>query len=188
MMTAQDAEITAEVGLVRRASAGDQQALAALFTANFGFVRSVARNLGTPDTELDDVAQETFVVAFRRIGDFRSGKLSTWLYRITANLVANRHRARRVREAFTRFWSRAPAPHVAGPDAALEQAQTRAQVSAVLARLAHKKREVFAMYELEGLSGDEIAERLGCSVDTVWSRLHYARKDFEALARKRGLL
>lgn len=188
MMTVQDAEITAELGLAKRASAGDQQALAALFNSNFGFVRSVARNLGTPDTELDDVTQETFVVAFRRIGDFRSGKLSTWLYRITANLVANRHRARRVREAFTSFWGRTPERHVAAADAAFEQAETKAQVSDVLSRLAHKKREVFAMYELEGLSGDEIAERVGCSVDTVWSRLHYARKDFEALARKRGLL
>lgn len=186
-MTAQGAEITTEMGLAQRASAGDQQALASLFNSNFSFVRSVARNLGTPDGELDDVAQETFVVAFRRIGDFHSGKLSTWLYRITANLVANRHRARRVRDAFTSFWSRTPERHVPSPDAALEQAETQAQVGDVLARLPHKKREVFAMYELEGLSGEEIAERLGCSVDTVWSRLHYARKDFEALARKRGL-
>lgn len=183
----QGVENTAEGGLLRKASEGDQQALSGLFQAHFSFVRSVARNLGTPDAELDDVTQEVFVVAFRRLSEFQTGKLTTWLYRIVANLVANRHRARRVREALATLLGRSPERVAPSPDEAFEQAETRAQLGQILARLPHKKREVFALYELEGLSGEEIAERVGCSVDTVWSRLHYARKDFEELARKRGL-
>jgi len=173
--------------LVRRAEAGDQDALSSLFTAHRGFVQRVARNLGTPDAELEDVAQDVFVVAFRRIGSFQDGKLTTWLYRITANLVANRHRRRRVRDAFLGLLSRAPEVAAAPADEAFDRAETGRQIGEVLARMTHKKREVFALYELEGLSGEDIAERVGCSVDTVWTRLHYARKDFEMLARKRGL-
>lgn len=183
----QGVENTADLGLLRKASAGDQQALSGLFHAHVGFVRSVARNLGTPDAELDDVAQEAFVVAFRRLPQFQTGKLTTWLYRIVANLVANRHRTRRVREAFATLLGRSAVRLSPAADEAFERAETRVQIAEILARLPHKKREVFALYELEGLSGEEIAERVGCSVDTVWSRLHYARRDFEQLARKRGL-
>jgi len=54
--------------------------------------------------------------------------------------------------------------------------------------MAPKKREVFALFELEGLSGDEIAERLGCPVNTVWTRLHHARAEFVKVARRLGCL
>jgi RNA polymerase sigma-70 factor (ECF subfamily) len=50
--------------------------------------------------------------------------------------------------------------------------------------MGRKKREVFALYELEGCSGEEIAERVGCKLETVWTRLHYARKDFARLVKK----
>lgn len=183
----QGLENTMDVSLARRAGEGDQAAVASLFASHGTFVQRVARNLGILNGELDDVVQDVFIIAFKRIGTFQHGKLSTWLYRITANVVANRHRARRVRSAFLGFWSREPSPPVAPADEPLDRAETRTQIAEILARMTHKKREVFALYELEGLSGDEIAERVGCSVDTVWTRLHYARRDFEALARKRGL-
>jgi DNA-directed RNA polymerase specialized sigma24 family protein len=61
------------------------------------------------------------------------------------------------------------------------------QVREVLARMAAKKREVFVLYELEGLSGEEIAERIGCGTATVWTRLHYARQEFRRIASARGL-
>lgn len=54
--------------------------------------------------------------------------------------------------------------------------------------MAPKKREVFALFELEGLSGEEIAERVGCPIDTVWTRLFHARKEFEKIARQRGVI
>jgi RNA polymerase sigma-70 factor (ECF subfamily) len=54
--------------------------------------------------------------------------------------------------------------------------------------MAAKKREVLALYELEQLGVDEIAERLGCSPGTVKSRLHHARAEFTAIARKMGCL
>jgi len=186
-MNAQVVETTADTGLARRATTGDQHAFAELFDAHFTFVRQVARNLGIPDGEIDDVAQESFVVAFRQIHRFTHGKFTTWIYRITSNLVANRHRSRKLRDTFFGAFSKQNTKRVVQPDEALEQAQENALVGSLLAAMGHKKREVFALYELEGLSGEEIAERLHCKIETVWSRLHYARAEFETLAKKRGL-
>jgi RNA polymerase sigma-70 factor (ECF subfamily) len=54
--------------------------------------------------------------------------------------------------------------------------------------MAAKKREVLALYEIDGLSGDEIAERLGCPPATVRTRLYHARREFLRLARRHGAL
>jgi RNA polymerase sigma-70 factor (ECF subfamily) len=58
----------------------------------------------------------------------------------------------------------------------------------ILRKMTPKKREVLVLFELEGLSGEEIATCVGCPVDTVWSRLHHARRDFLKLARRGGYL
>ncbi|MHB8879434.1 MAG: RNA polymerase sigma factor [Myxococcaceae bacterium] len=185
---AQPTDIAGESELVGRCRAGDASAWRALYDSNFDFVYRISRRLGVPDSELDDVVQETFLVAFRRLGSFESGRFSTWLFRITSNLASGRHRRRRVRETFQALFGPREEPVARGPDRELEASEARAHVSVVLSRMAPKKREVFALFELEGLSGDEVAERVGCKVDTVWTRLHYARKDFERIARKQGLL
>jgi RNA polymerase sigma-70 factor (ECF subfamily) len=173
--------------LVEQCRRGNDAAWRTLFDAHAGFVLRVARRLGTPAAELDDVCQEAFMVAFRKLGHFTHGKLTTWLYRITANIVAARHRRRRVREALFAIFGR-EGRTVATPERLVEQAQVEREVGEVLARMTAAKREVFVLYELEGLSGEEIAERVCIKLDTVWTRLHYARKDFARLARARGLL
>jgi RNA polymerase sigma-70 factor, ECF subfamily len=171
----------------RRAAIGEQRAFLHLFNAHFSFVCSAARHLGTPSEEIEDVAQEVFGLAFQQIARFQHGQFKSWLYRITSNQVSNRHRARKVRWAFARLLGKAEAEGTEAADVTYERHERGERVAQVLAAMAHKKREVFAMYELEGLSGEEIADRLGCKIDTVWSRLHYARQEFESIARKRGL-
>ena len=187
---AQLAVTTADVDLVARCRAGDRSAWKSLHDAHFGFVWKVARGLGTPPEELEDVVQETFFVAFRKLDRFEQGQLRTWLYRIAANVVSSRHRRRRVRKALQAvFMIGAPEPVVdRTPQDDAEASEAQGHVSEILERMAPKKREVFALFELEGLSGDEIARRVGCPVDTVWTRLHHARKEFERIARKRGYL
>ncbi len=186
-MNAHATEIAPDFALLASCRAGDAAAWRQIYDAHFEFLERISRRLGTPDAELDDVVQETFVVAFRKLGDFQHGRFSTWLYRIAANVVSGRHRRRRVRTAFQALFGEGDAGTARGPDHEYEAREAQAAVAGVLDRMAWKKREVFALYELEGLSGEEIAERLGCKVDTVWTRLHYARKDFERIARKRGL-
>lgn len=178
-------EIDNDVELLARCRAGDSPAWKQLYDANFTFVERICRRLGTPDGELDDVIQETFLVAFKKLGSFREGRLTTWLYRIAANVVSSRHRRRRIRSALLGLFGEPPPAPAA--DAAYDAREAQAQVAAVLERMAPKKREVFALYELDGMSGEQIAEAVGCKIDTVWTRLHYARQDFERIARKRGL-
>jgi RNA polymerase sigma-70 factor, ECF subfamily len=167
--------------------AGDAPAWRQLYDSQFEFVERICRRLGTPDGELDDVVQETFLVDFKKLGAFSEGRVSTWLYRIAANVVSSRHRRRRVRSALYALFGRSEPPPQRAADAEYDAREAQAAVASVLERMAPKKREVFALYELEGLSGEQIAERVGCKVDTVWTRLHYARADFERIAKKRGL-
>lgn len=183
---AEAAEMTGEGELLERCRARDVAAWRRLYDAHFDFVYRVARRLGTPGEELEDVCQEVFLVAFRKLGAFREGRFSTWLYRITANVASDRHRRRRVRRAFAGLWGGGQElePAVRTPDREYESAEAEALVSRVLEQMAPKKREVFALFELEGLSGEEIAERVGCKVATVWTRLFHARKEFEQLCAK----
>jgi len=184
---AQDVEVPDRAELFARCRAGEERAWRELFDEHYAFVHRVARRLGTPQSEVEDACQEVFVVVFRKIGDFRHGRFPTWLYRIVANVVSDRYRRRRFREGLRELAGRvlpfalAPAPT---PEAALGQRDAEESVGRVLARMSPTKREVFALYELENLSGEEIAERVGCKVETVWTRLFYARKEFASLARE----
>jgi RNA polymerase sigma-70 factor (ECF subfamily) len=174
--------------VLERCRARDEAAWKELYDANFDFVYRVARRLGTPAGEAEDVVHDVFMIVYDKLDSFQEGRLTTWLYRIAANVVSDRHRKRRVREAFAslKFWIGAtPEP---GPERIAEQRSASRAVDRVLARMAPKKREVFALFELEGLSGEEIAERLGCKVNTVWTRLHHARKEFVEIARRLGCL
>jgi RNA polymerase sigma-70 factor (ECF subfamily) len=183
---AEAAEMTGEGELLDRCRSGDVAAWRRLYDAHFDFVYRVARRLGTPAEELEDVCQETFLVAFRKLDRFREGKLSTWLYRIAANVSSDRHRRRRVRRAFGSLWGGGGGEESSArtPEREYESAEAEALVSRILERMAPKKREVFALFEVEGLSGEEVAERVGCKVATVWTRLFHARKEFEALGAR----
>jgi RNA polymerase sigma-70 factor (ECF subfamily) len=183
-----EAEHADEHRLVRAAQTGDPAAFRALYEAHFDAVFRTCRRLGLSGADAEDAAQETFLVASRKLDRFSQGRLFTWLYRIAANLVSGRHRRRRVREALTAVFGHREEPAAVSPERSYEAREAARRVGEVLAVMAPKKREVFALFELEGLSGEEIAERVGCKVDTVWTRLWHARRDFERIARKRGLM
>jgi RNA polymerase sigma-70 factor (ECF subfamily) len=180
-------ERTGDAELARRAAAGDERAFRALYDEHFDFVFRSCRRLGLPEADAEDAAQETFAIASRKLGRFDRGRLDTWLYRIAANVVSSRHRRRRVREALFSLWGGGAQEVAPSAHRALEAREAARQVGEVLARMSPKKREVFALFELEGLSGEEIAERIGAKLDTVWTRLWHARKEFQRIARKRGL-
>jgi RNA polymerase sigma-70 factor (ECF subfamily) len=174
--------------VLERCRARDEAAWKELYDAHFDFVYRIARRLGTPDEEAEDVAHDVFEVVFKKLDQFKEGRLTTWLYRITANVVSDRHRKRRVRRAFSQLSLWIGGRPSATPEEHAAQASASRAVDRVLERMAPKKREVFALFELEGLSGDEIADRIGCPVNTVWTRLHHARKDFLEIAHRIGCL
>jgi RNA polymerase sigma-70 factor (ECF subfamily) len=158
----------------------------ALYAEHAAFLGRVLVRLTGEGAHVDDLIQETFLIAFRKRDTF-DGRSShrTWLYGIASRL-AMRHRRGLGR------WLRAlggfsdePAELAVAPDRELDRARASAVVRDVLARLPFKQREVFVLYELEELEGAEIAALLGVPVNTVWTRLHHGRKRFEEAMRKR---
>ncbi len=174
------------------AVATDTSAQRQLFEAHADFVRRLVVRLGTPTADADDLVQETFVIAFRKWSDFDPTQFvargtgasaeRTWLYAIAARVAAAARRRARVR----RFFGVAPEPvDPATPGSLLERAEARRRVSRLLEGLGEKKRTVFVLFEIEGLTGEEIARVVGCPVKTVWTRLFHARREFlKQLARE----
>jgi RNA polymerase sigma-70 factor, ECF subfamily len=171
--------------LLAKAIAGDAPAFRALYGRHRNDVaRLVYRMLGARD--LDDVVQEVFVQVHRSLRDFRGqSKFSTWLHRVTVNVVLMHRRAARSRPVLapieTEQSSIDPVDPQTLPD---EEAATRQRMRAferVLDRLPEKKRVVFVLHDLEGVSPAEISEVVGAPVLTVRTRLFYARREIEAM-------
>ncbi len=183
-----DAQASADVALVTRCREGDVLAWQRLYEAHVDFAWNSARRLGVPDAETEDLVQEAFLTAHQHLHRFEQGKFTTWLFRIIANAAANRHRKRRLREFFTGLFGSATVGRAApSPEGQVGARLELAQVGQVLSRMSAKKREVFALFELEGLPHDDIAERLGVPAATVRTRLFHARAEFNRLATELGV-
>jgi RNA polymerase sigma-70 factor, ECF subfamily len=153
------------------------------------FRRQVAGNLYRvlgDRTDLDDLVQEVFVIAFRGLERFRGdARLSTWLYRICVNVALGRIRTRKRRPpavGVADLDSTATDPSLTErpeqPDRTLERRQERDQVYRALEQLAPKKRIVLYLHEIEGLDLKEIAYLVDSNPVTVRTRLFYARREF----------
>jgi len=170
--------------LVRQAAAGDPAAFRALFARHKSDVaRLVYRMLNAP-ADLEDVVQEVFVQVFRSLKDFRGqSKFSTWLHRVTVNVVLMHRRSARSRPVLT---DELPGELVADdtqtlPDEDVDRLERMRAFQRLLGKLADKKRVVFVLHELEGMSPAEIADVVGAPVLTVRTRLFYARRELEAM-------
>jgi RNA polymerase sigma-70 factor, ECF subfamily len=170
--------------LLARCRLGDPAAVRALYDRYARIVMANARRLGLPSEEIEDVAQEVFTAAFKDLAKIQPGALSAFLFRLTSNRVNDRFRRRRVRETFRRWFGPAePVVDVEGPERAAMRRDAERHVGRILARMSHKKRDVFALFELQGVSGEDIARELQIPIDTVWTRLHHARLEFTKVAK-----
>jgi len=143
--------------------------------------------LGGVEADRDDIVQEVFLVVRRRLSDFDGNNLAGWLYRITRRQVRDFRRRSWVRHIFTKRRLDEPddLPHAGGtPAAALERKEDRRLLHAMLSKLREERRSAFVLFEIEGLSGEEIARIQSVPVNTVWTRLYHARREFFALAEK----
>ena len=172
-----------DVELVRRCQAGEAAAFAQLFQRHAGLVSGLVHRMLGPSPELEDLVQEVFLQVIRSLASFRDeARFSTWLYRVTVNVVLMHRRAAKSRPSF----SEAPEGVAAIDQRPLsdDQLERRRRVVAfhrLLDRLSEKKRLVFVLHELEGLSPGEIAKIVGSPVLTVRTRLFYARRELLAL-------
>ncbi len=180
-----------DLELVAQCRTGDRLASRELYDRHFAIVQRLARRLGTPPGEVDDMTQEVFARAFNRLDQFKAGNFGDWIRRICANAVTDLHRSRGVRQAFAALTLRRSGEETdlgPGPEAQAGQREAERQVGMIVARMRPKQREVFVLFELEGLSGEEIAGVVGCPLNTVWTRLFHARKAFVHIGRKRGFV
>jgi RNA polymerase sigma-70 factor (ECF subfamily) len=145
------------------------------------------RALGGAEADRDDIVQEVFLVVRRRMDDFDGINPAGWLYRITRRQVRDFRRRAWVKHIFTRRRVDDPDALVGsggGPAADLERKEERRILTTILGKLREERRTAFVLFEIEGLSGDEIARIQSVPLNTVWTRLYHARKEFLALATK----
>jgi RNA polymerase sigma-70 factor, ECF subfamily len=173
-----------ESELLSKAAKGDRAAFHSLYLRHRPDVaRLVFRMLGAR-SDLEDVVQEVFFQVFRSLKDFRGqSKFSTWLHRVTVNVVLMHRRAARSRPVFAEEPSNdiAADPTNVSPDEDADRRERMRAFGRLLDRLAEKKRVVFVLHELEGIPPTEIATMVGAPVLTVRTRLFYARRELEAM-------
>jgi RNA polymerase sigma-70 factor (ECF subfamily) len=172
------AALRADDSVIRRCVAGEDAAWRDLHRTLYPMALSFLRKMGVDATELDDVCQDVFVQVFRYLGRFEHrAQLTTWLYKICLSQVSRMRRRHKVREALAKLFGTREASTVqASVDLPEDELARRTAIA--LADLSETHREVFVLYELQGLTGEQIAEVVGCPLPTVWSRLHYARLEF----------
>ncbi len=138
----------------------------------------IAARLGYPNVDPEDAAQEVFVVAARKLDTFDGSSLiTTWLYGITLNVVRTLRRKARFRSLFETSEDRSVDVPTRSVDR-VEVVEAHRIAYGILNKMTAAKRETFILAEFANLSSEEISQITGAKLETVWSRLHYSRKEF----------
>jgi RNA polymerase sigma-70 factor (ECF subfamily) len=192
--TAAQADVP-ELDLIRKAQAGDTGAFDELVGRFRNRVYGMIYNMVHNEQDAWDLAQDSFVKAWKSIGRFRGqSSFYTWIYRIVMNVTIDWLRKKQVKGGGAEFDDAIqlkeidPAsrtvPHAeALPHERMAHQEIRGRIEAAIAQLSPEHRAVILMKEIEDMQYHEIAESLGCSIGTVMSRLFYARKKLQNLLR-----
>ena len=162
----------------------DTHDFAALYQAWSGPVHRWIRALGGPAIDADDLTQEVFIVVQRQLERFRGANLGGWLYRIAQLTVRDHRRRAWYRHVFLRSRDVALDEIVSpasAPDERLDRREREVLVYRLVDQLSPRWRYSFLLYELCGLSGDEIATMVGLPPPTVRTHLSRARKEIGGL-------
>jgi len=193
-MQPEDCGPSEDAQLVALCQNGDCAAFDRLVTKYRNQVYATIYNLVRGEDEAWDLAQETFLKAWRHIAHFRGqSKFSTWLHRIATNVTIDWVRRKQITAGveFDDTLAHTPiaagsttTPHAApSPEQAMEAGEIQARIDAAIAQLSPEHRAVILLREVDGASYEEIAETTGCTTGTVMSRLFYARKKLQTLLR-----
>ena len=184
-----------ELDLVKQCQAGQTEAFDQLVNRYRSRVFAMIYNMVHNEQDAWDLAQDSFVKAWKSIKRFRGqSSFYTWLYRIVMNVTIDHVRKKQIKGAGTEFNDEVklgeiePAARTAPkseplPHRQMERSEIRARIDAAIAQLTPEHRAVILMKETEDMQYHEIAEALGCSIGTVMSRLFYARKQLQNLLR-----
>ena len=161
----------------------DQDAFAHVYKQNVRWVWHMLRRLSVAEKDVMDVAQNVFLVVHRRLPEFEGrSSVRTWLGEITRRVASDYRRSAPVRREVhteTAELDFRPAT-TSNSEENASRAEKVALARAILEKLPDAQRTVFIMFELEQMSGAEIAEELGVPVGTVRSRLRLAREAFQS--------
>lgn len=177
--------------LVARAQSGDKRAFELLVRKyQYKIIQLVSRLVG--DGDAPDVAQETFIKAYRALKGFQGNSaFYTWLYRIGINTAKN-HLVSRSRRPADQDIDIADAElyghtehlsDVETPEAQLLTEEIKTKVAEAIAKLPADLRKAITLRELDGLSYEEIAEIMECPIGTVRSRIFRAREAIDAVIK-----
>src|ERR1700704_5392479 len=180
-----------ELELVKQCQRGNSAAFDELVvrcrTRVFGMIYNMVHN----EQDAWDLAQDSFVKAWKSIKRFRGqSSFYTWIYRIVMNVTIDWLRKKQVKGAGVEFddaiqlrevnpASRTLPKADPLPYERMERTEVRARIDNAITQLSPEHRAVILMKETEGMQYHEIAEALGCSIGTVMSRLFYARKKLQ---------
>jgi len=178
-------EAAVDWAVIQRVQAGDVSAFDVLIQKYRERLFAIIYNLTANLEDASDLAQEAFIKAFRSIGSFKGdSSFFTWLYRIAVNASLTHLKRNRLR----RFFSFENLSEEVSQSDLVEALTDKLQadkptiikelqekLNEALQRLSLKHRTVVILFEIEGLSHQEIAQVMNCSVGTVRSRLHYAK-------------
>jgi len=157
--------------------------LRAMVDRYLDFVARVLRNAGTPEAEVDDDVQRTFIAVANRLDDVRPDAEKSFLLQTALRMAAHARRTlarrREVHDSDAQLRIQGPL----SPEQMLDQKRSRELLDEVLEQMSVELRTVFVLYELEELSMTEIAAALRIPQGTVASRLRRARADFRDRVR-----
>ena len=152
-----------------------------VYDEHFRFVWRSLRRLGVRESDIADTVQEVFVVVHRKLAEFKGqSKMTTWLFAISMRIARDHRRSAVVRREVATEGSvlsehTDPGANTAGET---ERREKHALLERILDEMPEEQRVVFVLFELEEMSGIEIAELVGCPIGTVHSRLRLARESF----------
>ena len=182
-----------QAALLERAKQGDLRAFEQLLAEHVPRVRRFARAMCAGSADADDLAQEALLKADLSLRSYRfQAAFSTWLYRVVRNAFLDHNRAAATRHA-ARDRPLGPEDELAAdptpmPDDALERSRLRAQVWDALRDLPLEFRTALVLFDLEGMSHEEVAAVEGVALGTVKSRLSRGRALLRARLHERGVL
>jgi RNA polymerase sigma-70 factor (ECF subfamily) len=165
------------------------QAFASVYEKYANFVWLSLQRLGVRKSDRQDLCHDVFVVAYKKLPDYTErSAIQRWLFAISLRLASNYRRKAylRLERSVDSDEGEVPSPAIpefAWPEAAVARREAFGRAREILGRMHPLQRVVFVMFEVEGFSCDQIASELGVPLGTVYSRLHTARKMFQAEAR-----
>jgi RNA polymerase sigma-70 factor (ECF subfamily) len=154
-----------------------------VYETHFDFVWRNLRRLGVEDGAVDDAAHDVFLVVHRQLGQFDGRSYRSWLFAIAQRVAWHYRRSRARRRTEPLYDEELGADSSVRPDVHHDKREACVVVNQILERLPDERRAVFVLAELEQMSMPQIAEILAIPLNTAYSRLRLARRDFSRALR-----